>query len=87
MIRCTCLRKAGLLAWYSLISSCKSFSTLDWEDDLTHRPIRASNGSFGDPVEDAFFVCHPLEFVQVLLLDPLLSAHIDFVNEMNEQID
>jgi hypothetical protein len=31
-------------------------------------------------------ISHTLEFVEVFLLDPFLSAHIDFVDDVNEQI-
>ena len=86
-MRCTCLRKAGLLALYSLITSRKSFSTLDREDDLAHGLIGMSDSSLGNPVEDPLFVPYPLELIEVLLLDPLLGTHVNFVDDVNEQID
>ncbi len=76
-------RTFGLVLFDHLL---QELLTGDREDHLTHRLIRTSDGGFGNPIQDALFVSHTLEFVEVLLLDPLLSAHIDFVDDVNEQI-
>jgi hypothetical protein len=77
-------RTFGLVLFDHLL---QELFTGDREDDLAHGLIGTPHGSFGNPVEDALFVPYPLKLIEKLLLDPLLGSYINFVDDVNEQID
>ncbi len=80
------LAKRGTFGFVLFDHLTQELFTGDRENDLTHRLIGMRDGSFSNLVEDTLFIPHTLEFIEVLLLDPLLSTHIDFVDDVNKQI-
>src|SRR5260370_26293202 len=44
------------------------------------------NDSFSNAVKNPFFVHHTFIRTQVLFLDPLFSTHIDFMDDLNEEV-
>jgi len=57
------------------------------KDHVAYLAVRVLDRSLGDAEQHAGLPRHTFQVVQQLLVDPLLGAHADFVDDLNEQVD
>src|SRR6266567_4317982 len=79
---------AGPLDLYSRTSSCNfSFAARGRENRVAHAAVRLFDRGLSDVKQNSDLAGDALEVVQQLLLNPLLGAHVDLVNDLDEQIN
>ncbi len=78
-------RPAGLVLAHQVLQL--TLAARSREDHVAHAAIGLFHRGLGDVKKHGDLAGDAFEVVQQLLLDALLGAHVDLVNDLDEQID